>query len=81
MILPGGTTAADDALAALSGGPEAALPPLMRDHLRETALTVNELLRHFWGSFPLTSAVRETRVLRIKAALASQFDHTTAMQV
>lgn len=49
--------------------------------LREACLTANELLRHFWAAFPLSSPSRETRVLRLKKALSDQYDRTTAMQV
>jgi transcription initiation factor TFIIH subunit 1 len=56
------------------------LLPQLQGVLRETVLTGNELLRHFWGAFPLSSAAREARALRLKRALAEQFDRTTAMQ-
>jgi transcription initiation factor TFIIH subunit 1 len=69
-----------DALAALSGRSELNLPPQMQAVLRETVLTINELLRHFWAAFPLSSPAREARALRIKKALADQYDRTTAMQ-
>ena len=60
--------------------PAEALVPQMQGLLRGTALTCNELLRHFWASFPLTTPAREQRVQRIKAALCEQYDRTTAMQ-
>ena len=75
-----GTASQADALAAVSGGAEQNLPQQMQAVLRETVLTINELLRHFWSAFPLTSPARETRALRIKTALADQYDRTTAMQ-
>jgi transcription initiation factor TFIIH subunit 1 len=71
----------DDALRAASGPPQANLSPQMQAVLREACLTVNELLRHFWAAFPLSSATRETRALRLKKALSDQYDRTTAMQV
>ena len=71
----------DDALRAASGPPQANLSPQMQAVLREACLTVNELLRHFWAAFPLSSATREARALRLKKALADQYDRTTAMQV
>ncbi len=71
----------DDALRAASGPPQENLSPQMQAVLREACLTVNELLRHFWAAFPLSSATREARALRLKKALADQYDRTTAMQV
>ena len=66
---------------AMSGGDAAQLlVPQLQSVLRETVLTSNELLRHFWGAFPLSSPGREARALRLKQALADQFDRTTAMQ-
>lgn len=53
----------------------------MQAVLREVCLTANELLRHFWAAFPLSSPSREARALRLKKALADQYDRTTAMQV
>ena len=38
------------------GGAAQQLVPQLQSVLRETVLTSNELLRHFWGAFPLTSA-------------------------
>ena len=60
--------------------PAEQLVPQMQGLLRGTVLTCNELLRHFWASFPLSSAAREQRVKRIKGALCEQYDRTTAMQ-
>ena len=65
---------------AVNGDPAQLLVPQLQSVLRETVLTSNELLRHFWGAFPLTSPAREARALRLKQALADQFDRTTAMQ-
>ena len=66
--------------AGAGGDPAQLLVPQLQSVLRETVLTSNELLRHFWGAFPLTSPAREARALRLKRALADQFDRTTAMQ-
>ena len=68
------------ALHARSGALPQQLVPQLQSVLRETVLTSNELLRHFWGAFPLSSAAREARALRLKQALADQYDRTTAMQ-
>ncbi|CAL8468426.1 g7966 [Coccomyxa elongata] len=69
-----------DALQAASGPAQANLSPQMQAVLREVCLTANELLRHFWATFPLSSPTREARALRLKKALADQYDRTTAMQ-
>lgn len=66
--------------AASGGDPAQLLVPQLQSVLRETVLTSNELLRHFWGAFPLSTPAREARALRLKQALADQFDRTTAMQ-
>lgn len=63
-----------------AGAPAEQIVPQMQGLLRSTVLTCNELLRHFWASFPLTSAAREQRVQRIRTALCEQYDRTTAMQ-
>ena len=42
--------------------------------LRCKALTVNELLRHFWASYPVNSAVREVKVNKLMAALMALYD-------
>ena len=67
-------------LHAKSGNMLQQLVPQLQTVLRETVLTSNELLRHFWGAFPLSSAAREARAVRLKQALADQYDRTTAMQ-
>ena len=42
--------------------------------LRRTSQAVNELLRHFWASFPLSSQQRIDKVKRINVALTSLYD-------
>ena len=43
-------------------------------HLRKASLAINELLRHFWACFPLSSSQRETRVRRIRKVLDSKYE-------
>ncbi len=42
--------------------------------LRGMAQAVNELLRHFWASFPLSSPQREAKVGRLNKALADLYE-------
>ncbi|CAK0781641.1 hypothetical protein CVIRNUC_005433 [Coccomyxa viridis] len=70
-------------LQALAHGPSGAeqnLVPRMQEILRQTVLACNELLRHFWAQFPLSTSKREARALDLKRALMNQYDRTTAMQ-
>ncbi|PSC72434.1 putative RNA polymerase II transcription factor B subunit 1-1 [Micractinium conductrix] len=48
------------------------LPPVLLEHLRGEALKTNELLRHFWGCVPLTSAARAARAAKLGRALQEQ---------
>ena len=71
------TAAADDALApgfAAAGGP-AELLPRLQEVLRQSALTLNELLRHFWACFrlPLTSRPRLEKLERVHQGLLRQY--------
>ncbi|GMH39162.1 hypothetical protein BSKO_07060 [Bryopsis sp. KO-2023] len=54
--------------------PADVLPHALKDLLRSKVLIVNELLRHFWASYPLSSAAREAKVNKIRAALTSQHE-------
>ena len=42
--------------------------------LRGLSRAVNELLRHFWSSFPLSSSHRKEKVRRMNKALGAQYD-------
>jgi len=61
-----------------SGVPSAADPAAMLPHLlelqRQTALMVNELLRHFWGCFPVSSKPRLDKLRRLHKGLSEQYD-------
>ena len=46
--------------------------PPTQEHLRGEALKTNELLRHFWGCVPLTSAARAARAAKLGRALQEQ---------
>lgn len=73
------TAAAEDALAprlgAAAGGP-AELLPRLQEVLRQSALTLNELLRHFWACFrsPVVSRARLDKLERIQQGLVQQYD-------
>ncbi len=61
-----------------NGVPSAADPAAMLPHLlelqRQTALMVNELLRHFWGCFPVSSKPRLDKLRRLHKGLSEQYD-------
>ena len=63
---------------AATGAPSAADPAAMLPHLlelqRQTALMVNELLRHFWGCFPVSSKPRLDKLRRVHKGLSEQYD-------
>ena len=64
---------------AITGGPSAADPAGMLPHLlelqRQTALMVNELLRHFWGCFPVGNIrPRLDKLQRVHKGLSEQYD-------
>lgn len=44
------------------------------------AVQANELLRHFWALFPVSSAARAQKLERLKDSLSKQYDHLQAMQ-
>ncbi len=64
---------------AAGGAPSAADPAAMLPHLlelqRQTALMVNELLRHFWGCFPVGNIrPRLDKLQRVQKGLSEQYD-------
>ena len=66
-----------------SGVPSAADPAAMLPHLlelqRQTALMVNELLRHFWGCFPVNSKPRLDKLRRLHKGLSEQYDKCASL--
>mmetsp|Transcript_11078 Transcript_11078/g.26273 ORF Transcript_11078/g.26273 Transcript_11078/m.26273 type:complete len:120 (+) Transcript_11078:1840-2199(+) len=60
--------------------PKDVLLPMMLKELRKQAMLVNELLRHFWALFPVSSPARAQKLERIKDSLSKQYDHLVAMQ-
>ena len=57
--------------AALRSDPTELLPRL-QEVLRQTALTLNELLRHFWACFPTSSKPRMDKLERVYKGLEEQ---------
>lgn len=57
----------------------AALVPGMLAGLRSQALTVNELLRHFWRCLPPSTAARRSKLGRVARALEDVNRHCDAM--
>lgn len=49
------------------------LPRRTRDELLQHSTTVNELLRHFWASYPLTSNALVDKARRLKDAMAQLY--------
>lgn len=67
---------AEDSLQSRLGpasNPESLLPRL-QEVLRQTALMLNELLRHFWASFPAKSRARLEKLERVHQGLVQQYD-------
>mmetsp|Transcript_31576 Transcript_31576/g.89667 ORF Transcript_31576/g.89667 Transcript_31576/m.89667 type:complete len:606 (+) Transcript_31576:109-1926(+) len=60
--------------------PKEVLLPALQQALREQAMLANELLRHFWPLFPISSSARAQKLERIKQSLSKQYDHLQAMQ-
>lgn len=56
-----------------ASNPEALLPRL-QEVLRQTALMLNELLRHFWASYPAKSRARLEKLERVHQGLVQQYD-------
>ena len=52
----------------------------MLEGLRRQVLATNELLRHFWRGFPLSSQARRDKMARVMAALQGMYDQSMAMQ-
>ncbi|QDZ22880.1 subunit 1 of transcription initiation factor TFIIH [Chloropicon primus] len=48
--------------------------------VRRASIAVNELLRHFWASFPLSSEHRIEKVKRINQALVAQYEKIEKMR-
>jgi transcription initiation factor TFIIH subunit 1 len=57
----------------------AALIPEMLRGLKEQALGVNELLRHFWRAFPVNTKGKANKVQRVIAALEQMYEQSQAM--
>ncbi len=53
---------------------ELACNPTVQAVWRGCALAVNELLRHFWPCFPLSSPARRAKAERLRKALSEQYD-------
>lgn len=49
------------------------LPRATRDEILQHSATVNELLRHFWASYPLTSNLLVEKANRLKDAMAQLY--------
>eukprot|EP00873_Tetraselmis_striata_P022489 jgi/Tetstr1/442753/TSEL_030841.t2 len=64
----------------MTGDPKDVLLPALQNELRKQAMMANELLRHFWALFPVSSAARAKKLERLKDALSKQYDHLQAMQ-
>jgi hypothetical protein len=50
------------------------LPPEYLEKLRAVFLKSGELLRHFWGSFPITSPVLIAKARRLAGAIVAYYD-------
>ncbi|CAN1284540.1 General transcription and DNA repair factor IIH subunit TFB1-1 [Linum perenne] len=46
------------------------LPPPIREELLHHWISIEELLRHFWSSYPLTAVYLKTKVTRLKDAMS-----------
>ncbi len=46
---------------------------------RRVCQTGNEMLRHFWASFPWTSKQREDKAAKLDRALASHYDRSAML--
>ncbi|CAM6081591.1 unnamed protein product [Calypogeia fissa] len=49
------------------------LPRAMKDDVLQQSATGNELLRHFWASYPLTSPALVNKVNRLKEAMSQHY--------
>ena len=58
----------------------AGLIPPMLEGIRKQVLATNELLRHFWRCFPISSAARTAKMQRVVTALQAMYDQSLAMQ-
>ena len=57
----------------------AALMPEMLQGLKEQVLGANELLRHFWRGFPITTKAKANKVERVTKALEDTYSQSQAM--
>jgi transcription initiation factor TFIIH subunit 1 len=64
----------------MMGDPKEVLLPALQAELRKQAQMVNELLRHFWALFPISTPARAAKLERLKTSLSKQYDHLQAMQ-
>ena len=65
-------TDAQASTGAVSAADPAAMLPHLLELLRQTSLMVNELLRHFWGCFPVSSKPRLDKLRRVHKGLSEQ---------
>ncbi|KAK9829781.1 hypothetical protein WJX72_007879 [[Myrmecia] bisecta] len=63
----------------LAAAAETSLLAPMQASLRQTAMTCNELLRHFWSCFPANTAARQDKATRLQKALTDQYRTTETM--
>eukprot|EP00899_Mesostigma_viride_P016881 jgi/Mesvir1/25194/Mv12891-RA.2 len=56
----------------------ASLPKVVADKLLDAASTAEELLRHFWRSYPIRSAAVASKVNRVKDAMGKLYDDLQA---
>lgn len=71
----GGEMRDDEGVGVIRGlSPADGLPLQTLEKLRSKTLIVNELLRHFWASYPVNSSTKEAHVRKLKQALTQQFD-------
>ena len=73
----GGETTEEDTTSVARGiSPADGLPIDILDEMRSQTLIINELLRHFWASYPVNTYAKATRLTRVKDALASHFERS-----
>lgn len=66
----------DDGASVVGRGisPADGLPIKVLDELRNKTLVINELLRHFWASYPVNSYAKATKLTKVKDALTTHFE-------
>ena len=72
-------TVAEAGTGASSAADPAAMLPHLLELQRQTALMVNELLRHFWGCFPVSSKPRLDKLRRLHKGLSEQYDKCASL--